>query len=150
MKGAIPFILAAFACVSAGAAIAQSAPIDEILNACRADSDQRTEAPALPPPPKAVAEADGAAKPGAAKPKKKARAAAPAASPRGSSWAYAEAQKAALAGNDDEAIDWLLDCPQAAAAEDLLRAETASVVARLIDDARQSRKKALPLLPQEP
>ena len=54
--------------------------------------------------------------------------------PRGSSFAYVSARKAALAGNGEEAIDRLLDCPQAEAAEDEIRESQDYVVKRLIED----------------
>ena len=58
MKGTIPFILIVALAVWPGTAV-RAASIDEILNACRTDADQRAGAPAL---------ADlGAAKPGAVK-----------------------------------------------------------------------------------
>ena len=137
MKGAFPLILIALLAVPP--VDARAATIDEILNACRTDADQRAGAPALPDM--------GAAKPGAAKqaegdqeqatatPKpqsgKKAKR-----KPRGSAFAYFSAQKAALAGDGEEAIDRLLECPQAQAAEMELRENQDSVVRRLIEDAK--------------
>ncbi len=138
MKGAFPIILIAlFAALPGETAWANS--IDEILHACRADSDQRAGAPALPDlgaaqPPGAAQQAEGDKDQATATPKpkpaKKAKR-----KPRGSSFAYLSARKAALAGNGEEAIDRLLDCPQAKAAEDEMRENQDYVVKRLIEEA---------------
>lgn len=160
MKGALALILPALLSASLLAPSAHAGAIDEFLNACRSDSDQRTAAPALPPAPKpappgaATGSNEGAAAGGAAKPKKKARSAER--TPRGGSWAYINAQKEAFAGNSEEALSWLLECPGAEASEDLLAAEADYVVDRLAAEERQAReerkasKKALPVLPENP
>jgi hypothetical protein len=136
MKDLFPFILICLLAAQAPSP-AYADTIDEILGACRTDADQRAGAPALPP---------AAAKPGAAKkaeaeepeegaaPKPKPTTK-PKRKPRGSSFAYLSAQKAALAGNGEEALDRLLECPQAEAAEDELRDRQDYVVKRLIEDA---------------
>ncbi|MFO0994441.1 MAG: hypothetical protein U1E67_21210 [Hyphomicrobiales bacterium] len=137
MKGAIPIILIAVLAAWPGTT-ARAATIDEILNACRTDADQRAGAPALPDlgaaqPPGSAKQPEGDQEQATATPKPK-PSTKPKRKPRGSAFAYANARKAALAGNGEEAIDRLLECPQAQAVEAEMRENQDFVVKRFIDD----------------